>query len=116
MGPPMRPDQVAPTIGKWGRFDKPAHTVPKLLAGDTVVAKRHGKTGHTRLPGYVRGRTGRVERFYGFYIHPDTNMRNDGPAEALYLVSFAATDLWPDAENPRDRVHIDLWESYLDRA
>ncbi|MDA0963379.1 MAG: nitrile hydratase subunit beta, partial [Proteobacteria bacterium] len=36
--------------------------------------------------------------------------------EPLYTVVFAATDLWADAEDPRDEVTLDLWQSYLEPA
>ena len=34
----------------------------------------------------------------------------------LYTVRFAARELWGDRANPRDSVHLDLWESYLEPA
>ena len=75
-----------------------------------------GARGHTRLPQYARGRPGRVEVFHGFHVLPDTNMAGNGPAEPLYTVAFRAADLWPEAEGRKDRVYLDLWESYLERA
>ena len=36
--------------------------------------------------------------------------------EHLYTVSFASADLWPEANGSRDRVFVDLWESYLEPA
>jgi len=31
-------------------------------------------------------------------------------------VSFTARELWGQAANPRDMVHAELWEDYLERA
>ena len=90
--------------------------VPAFAAGDAVKTRTLGARGHTRLPQYARGRPGRVESFRGFHVLPDTNMGGDGPAEALYTVSILAADLWPEAEGRTDRVYLDLWESYLERA
>ena len=35
--------------------------------------------------------------------------------DGLYSVVFQAADLWPEAGGRRDRVFLDLWESYLER-
>jgi nitrile hydratase len=85
--------------------------------GDQVRARNLNPTGHTRLPRYVRGRTGVVERLHGAHVFPDTNARGGGEdPRPLYSVRFAATELWGAAANPRDSVRLDLWEPYLERA
>lgn len=116
MPAPMRPGEVDAAKRKWQRFDRAVNAVPAFAIGDAVVAKRDGKPGHTRLPQYARGRRGRIEAHRGAHILPDTNMGGDGPAEALYSVSFAASELWPDVEGSNDRVYVELWESYLERG
>ena len=98
------------------RFDRESNAVPAFAAGDAVITRSQGSRGHTRLPEYARGRPGRVESFRGFHVLPDTNMAGGGPAEPLYTVSFLAADLWPEAGGRKDRVYLDLWESYLGRA
>jgi nitrile hydratase len=114
--PPMTPDKVDALSGVMIRYDRPSDARPAFAQGDGVIAKSNGSSGHTRLPQYVRGRGGRVEAFRGFHILPDTNMTGGEAAEALYSVSFLAADLWPEAAGRRDRVYLDLWESYLERA
>jgi len=114
--PPMTPDKVATAKTAMARFDRESKTLPVFAAGDAVITRSHGSRGHTRLPQYARGRTGRVEAFRGFHVLPDTNMTGGGPAEALYTVAFHAADLWPGAHGRKDRVFLDLWESYLERA
>jgi len=50
-------------------------------------------------------------------VFPDANAHGEEQAEPLYTVAFEARELWgPDAENPGDTVHIDLWEPYLEPA
>jgi nitrile hydratase subunit beta len=34
----------------------------------------------------------------------------------LYSVRFAARELWGEDASPRDFVHIDLWDSYLEHV
>lgn len=114
--PPMTPDKVDKLTKAMTRFDRPSDAEPAFTQGDQVTAKPNGSTGHTRLPQYVRGRTGKVEAFRGFHILPDTNMTGGEAAEALYCVSFLAADLWPEASRRPDRVYLDLWESYFERA
>jgi nitrile hydratase len=89
----------------------------RFRPGDRVVAKNQHVQGHTRLPRYVRGKEGVIHRVHGVYDFPDTKAhgRGDHPAP-VYSVRFAARDLWGDAVSPRDSVHIDLWENYLDPA
>ena len=87
-----------------------------FVIGETVRGKLSGRSGHTRLPGYVRGRTGSIFAHHGAHVLPDASARGEHKAEHLYTVSFAASELWPEAKDRRDRVFVDLWESYLERA
>jgi nitrile hydratase len=116
MPPPMPPEKVAAAKKNMARFERESNIVPAFSAGDVVVTRNLGARGHTRLPQYARGRPGRIEAFRGFHVLPDTNMAGDGPAEPLYTVSFFAADLWPEAKGRKDRVYLDLWQSYLERA
>ena len=34
----------------------------------------------------------------------------------LYTVTFAGSDLWPDAPDPGLTISVDAWEPYLERA
>jgi hypothetical protein len=73
--------------------------------------------GHTRLPGYVAGLRGVVERLHGAHVLPDANAHELGERpEPLYTVVFDAADLWGASEGAGDTVSCDLWESYLDPA
>ena len=46
----------------------------------------------------------------------DASARGEERGEHLYTVSFASSDLWPEAKGSGDRVFVDLWESYLEPA
>lgn len=89
---------------------------PFFATGDFVRGKMSGHSGHTRLPGYVRGRRGTVFAHHGGHVFPDDSARGEQTAEHLYTVGFAASELWPEAKDRPDRVFVDLWESYLERA
>jgi len=116
MPAPMPPEKVEVAKKSVARFDRESNATPAFSAGDAVRTQSLGATGHTRLPQYARDRRGRIEAFRGFHVLPDSNMTGAGTVEPLYTVSFAAADLWPEADGRRDRVYLDLWERYLERA
>ena len=113
--PPMEPGAVARAKQAVVRFDREGGR-PAFAVGDAVRAKPHGVPGHTRLPAYVRGRRGRIESSHGAHVLPDANALGEARAEPLYTVAFEGAELWPEAAGRRERVFLDLWESYLDRA
>lgn len=85
--------------------------------GDRVRARNLNPTGHTRLPRYVRGRVGVIERLHGVQVFPDSHAHGGGDdPRPLYLVRFTAQELWGPDASPRDSVSLDLWEPYLERA
>ncbi|MCB1499823.1 MAG: nitrile hydratase subunit beta [Bauldia sp.] len=116
MPAPATPESVETAKKTFARFDRESTAAPTFAPGDAVRTNPLGAAGHTRLPQYARDKRGRIERFRGFHILPDSNMTGKGTAEPLYTVSFDATELWPEAGSRRDRVYLDLWESYLERA
>lgn len=89
----------------------------RFRPGDRVRAKNQHVRGHTRLPRYIRGKQGIVDRVHGIYDFPDTKAHGRAATpQPVYSVRFAAPELWGDAAAPNDSVCIDLWESYLDPA
>lgn len=82
-----------------------------------MVARNEHPKHHTRLPRYVRGKPGVIDRVRGVYTLPDTNAHGRGEhPQPVYSVRFAARDLWGDVAATTDSVYIDLWERYLDPA
>jgi nitrile hydratase len=95
------------------RFDAAVESAPAFSVGQQVLTSKHGNTGHTRLPQYARGRKGVVYAYHGAHVFPDLSAQGEEVHQHLYSVSFAATELWPEAQHKNDRVYLDLWESYL---
>ena len=90
---------------------------PRFKLRQRVLARNINPTGHTRLPRYVRGKTGVIVRDHGVYIFPDSNAHFQGEKrQHVYSVRFAARELWGEIASPRDSVHLDLWDDYLERA
>ena len=90
---------------------------PGFDVGRRVRARLMNPAGHTRLPRYVRGKTGTIVRDHGVYAFPDTNAHALGEKrQHVYSVRFAARELWGPEASARDFVHLDLWDDYLDGA
>jgi nitrile hydratase subunit beta len=92
---------------------------PRFEVGQGVRARNINPVGHTRLPRYMRGHRGTVVADHGVFELQDTDA--DGytlPSrpQHVYTVSFTARELWGDAADPRDTVHADLWDDYLERG
>ena len=72
--------------------------------------------GHTRCPGYIRGKVGVVTRCDGEYTIPDVEAHSPArPAEHTYSVRFDAEELWHDGQQGVT-VNVDLWDSYLEET
>jgi nitrile hydratase beta subunit len=90
---------------------------PRFAIGQRVRARNVQPQGHTRLPRYARGKLGIVTHRHGGHVLPDASAHGKGDApQHLYTVGFTARELWGEAANARDQVHLDLWEGYLDPA
>jgi nitrile hydratase beta subunit len=88
---------------------------PAFCAGQRVRARNWQPRGHTRLPGYARGRRGVIAIVHPAFVFPDTNAHDRGEnPEHVYSVRFEGTELWGDAAEPATCVHLDCFESYLE--
>ncbi len=89
----------------------------RFKAGDRVRARNLNPEGHTRLPRYVRGRSGIITSVKGPFRLPDANSEGRPDEwEFVYPVRFAARELWGPDASERDTVAVDLWDSYLEAA
>ena len=116
LGKPMAGPEVRDIASKQVRYDRDIAARPRFGIGDRVRTNRHGSPTHTRLPAYVRGCIGTIERYCGAHVLPDAHARGEERAEPLYTVMFDAGELWPEAAGRNERIHLDLWESYLGPA
>ena len=99
--PPMRKDDVA----------------PRFQIGQHVRARNINPVTHTRLPRYVRGKAGTIERDRGVATLPDTNVYGLGEKpQHVYSVRFSARELWGDQAAAQDAVYVELWDDYLEPA
>jgi nitrile hydratase len=93
---------------------RPARAPARFAVGDAVRTRAAPTLHHTRLPGYARGRVGRIERVHGTHVFADTNAQGQGEEPHwLYTVVFSGYELWGD-DSARSSVSIDAWEPYLE--
>ncbi len=93
---------------------------PVFKAGDRVRVSTRSPIGHYRVPTYLRGKSGVVEKV----IEPaaidneeEGFGRNAGTKRHYYRVAFAMTELWPAyTGSSRDGLFIEVFESWLERS
>lgn len=86
---------------------------PAFTVGGSVRTINTPSPGHTRLPAYARGHTGRIVAHHGGHLYPDAGATGRHVGEHLYTVEFTARELW--GTDAPDTVRLDLWEPYLVR-
>jgi nitrile hydratase beta subunit len=110
----LSPGDVAQVLYRGGPTERETNSTAKFKAGDRVRTKTINPPTHTRLPRYVRGHVGEIERVIGCHVFPDSNATGAGEnAQWLYTVRFEGCELWGEAADPALQVSVDAWEPYL---
>lgn len=113
--PALVAERVPPFVAKGSPASRKSSCPPRFQPGQQVRARNLNPTGHTRLPRYVRGKTGVIDRAHGVFVFPDTNAHFLGEKpQHLYAVRFEAQELWGTDITAPGAVYVDLWEDYLD--
>lgn len=108
-------EDVDPVLKRGGPSARDIAVRPRFTAGDRVRTRVMHPTGHVRLPRYARGKVGTVEALHGGHVFPDTNSCGKGEnPQHLYTVVFDGREIWGPESDPRLKVSIDAWESYLE--
>jgi nitrile hydratase len=114
---PLPAEAVPVVLRRGGPTEREPLTQAKFVIGDRVRAKTINPPTHTRLPRYVRGHLGIIERVHGCHVFPDSNALGAGDnPQWLYTVTFQGTELWGADADPTVKVSVDAWESYLEPA
>jgi nitrile hydratase len=112
----LRAADVPRVLAKGSSTGRPATAPAAFALGEQVRMRSSAVQHHTRLPGYVRGRIGRIERIHGAHVFPDTNAQGLGEQpQWLYTIAFDAQELWGESACKGLSVRIDAWEPYLER-
>lgn len=100
---------TAPSIIR--HLDRPR----RFAEGEPVVVRADDPVGHTRVPGYLRGRPGRIVATRPACPWPDASAHGRGEdPQWLYAVRFEGDDLWGAHAEPGTSVTIDLFEPHLE--
>jgi nitrile hydratase beta subunit len=102
-------------------FRTPARRNELVMArfepGQSVRARNINPVTHTRLPRYVRGKSGTIARDHGVFVFADTAAYSLGEKlQHLYSVRFSARELWGQEAALQDAVYLDLYDDYLEAA
>ena len=92
---------------------------PVFAAGDRIRILTRSPVGHYRVPIYLRGKTGVVETVIepaGIDNEEEAYGRNAGMRRHYYRIALSMTEIWPDYDgSPRDGLHIEVFETWLER-
>ena len=113
----LKAEEVAPALKKGGSARRNRVGESRFKPGDIVITKNINPVSHTRLPRYVRGRRGRIDRVHGVFVFPDSNAAtSDEKPQWLYAVRFEGQELWGTEAEPNSCTIVDLWDDYLEPA
>jgi nitrile hydratase subunit beta len=91
--------------------------LPRFTTGQRVRTRAEPVAHHTRLPAYVRGKVGVIERAHGAHVFADAHAQGLGEQpQWLYTVAFDGAQLWGDDAAPGLTVSVDAWDAYLEPA
>ncbi len=113
--PPPEPHKPTMAAGGPGNL-RTLEAPPAFAVGDVVRTRDLDPAGHTRLPRYVRRRTGRVTAIRPAQVFPDSaaHFLGEDP-QHVYSVEFSSAELWGSGAEPFS-LTIDLFEPYLEPA
>jgi nitrile hydratase beta subunit len=104
----LKADRVAAQLAKGSPTERAPAAPARFSVGQRVATRRAPVDQHTRMPAYLRGRTGTVERVLGPHVFADSQARGLGEdPQWLYTVVF---------DEPGHRVSFDAWQPYLEPA
>jgi nitrile hydratase len=74
--------------------------------------------GHIRTPGYLRGKTGEIERTLGPFRNPEKlAYRLEAEPLVLHRVRFTMAEVWgSEAEHPSDVIEAEIYAHWLEPA
>jgi nitrile hydratase len=108
-------DQVAARLAKGSPTERTAAGAARYRLGQRVATRARPVDHHTRLPAYLRGKQGHIERIQGAHVFADSQAQGLGEdPQWLYTVVFEARELWGSEAAPGHRVSFDAWQPYLE--
>ena len=95
----------------------------KFKTGERVRIANPSTIGHTRVPTYVRGKIGIVERELDDYLIPEDEAfgrHPKGRIKPLYRIRIQMSDLWPEYRGlsglSSDTLDLEIFEHWLQKV
>jgi nitrile hydratase len=111
----LRAGDVAAVLARGAPTEREPAAPARFSAGERVRTRAGDMPHHTRLPGYAKGKAGRIEHVRGVHVFADTHAHGLGEQpQWLYNVVFDGRELWGDGAAAGLFVSIDAWEPYLE--
>jgi hypothetical protein len=91
----------------------------RFQVGDTVQVRSQATLSHSRVPSYIQGRIGVVERVLAAFVIPEDDawgrLWERGRSETLYRVQFQQIETWSDYHGvATDTNEIEVFENWLE--
>jgi nitrile hydratase subunit beta len=113
----LRAGEVALALAKGSPTERAPTSPARYGRGQKVRMRAAPVEHHTRLPAYLCGRTGVIERVLGPHVFADSHAEGLGEdPQWLYTVVFDAAELWGAEVNPGHTVSCDAWQPYIEVA
>jgi nitrile hydratase len=88
--------------------------------GETVRVATRVPIGHYRVPTYLRGKRGVIAKVLepkAVDNEQEAYGHNAGSRRHYYSIIFPMTEVWPGYDGqPKDRLQIEVFESWLEKA
>lgn len=111
----LKEADVHATLARGASTERSPVEPARYAPGQKVQVRKLQADHHTRLPAYVLGKQGVVEKIRGVHVFADAHAQGLGEQpQWLYAVAFDGVELWGDAGSPGVQVCIDAFEPYLE--
>jgi len=91
----------------------------RFQRGDTVRIRHQRTVSHSRVPAYVSGRLGVIERVLSDFVIPEDDawgrLWEGGRRETLYRVQLHQAETWSDYQGQAHDTHeLEIFERWLE--
>ncbi len=112
---PARVTEVMERTYAADRLHREGDRQPRFSVGDRVKARNINTPGHTRLPGYIRGKEGEVVIYHGVHdVEDSVPVGTQAEPRPVYAVRFDGAEVWGESRETNYSIFVDMWENYLE--
>ncbi len=113
----LQAEAVASTLARGSPTVRPAASAARFAIGQHVRTRATSANHHSRLPDYLRGKRGVIERSHGCHVFAESHAQGLGEQpQWLYGVVFDGGEVWGADSTPSLSLCVDAWETTLESA